>query len=95
MSRKLHSFHSPEFREQALLKARGRGAHSLLSVATELDMSFGTLGNWTKAARTPNPYAQAQPAHPVLDGPVASLSPAQRLGASHESYALSSEALAG
>ena len=93
MPRKLHSLHSPEFKEQALLKARGRGARSLLSVATELNMSFGTLRNWTKTARTPGPQAQAT--HPVLEGPVASWSSAKRMGALHESYLLSGKALAG
>ena len=66
----LHSLHSPEVKEQALLKARGRGARSLASVADELNMSFGTLRNWTKAARTPG--SQAQTTHPALDGPAAS-----------------------
>ena len=93
MPRKLHSLHSSEFKAQALLKARGRGARSLASVADELNMSFGTLRNWTKTARTPGP--QAQTTHPALDGPAASWSSAQRLGALHESYSLGGEALAG
>ena len=93
MPRKLHSLHAPEFKEQALLKARGRGARSLASVADELNMSFGTLRNWTKAARTPDP--QGQTTRAALDGPAASWSAAQRLGALHESYSLSGEALAG
>lgn len=48
MPRTLHSLHSPEFKEQALLKARGRGARSLASVAGDLNMSHGTLKNWLK-----------------------------------------------
>ena len=64
MPRKPPSLHSPEVKERALLKARGRGARSLASVADELNMSFGTLRNLTKAARTPGP--QAQTTHPAL-----------------------------
>ena len=93
MSRKLYSLHSREFKEQALLKARGRGARSLASVANDLNMSFGTLRDWTKAARTPDPKGQTTRA--VLDGPAASWTAAQRLGALQENYALNGEALAG
>jgi transposase len=46
MTRTPHSHHSPEFKEQALLKARHRGAQSILSLATELNMSPGTLKRW-------------------------------------------------
>ena len=42
MHRKPHSHHSLEFKEQALLKARHRGTRSMLSLATELNMSAGT-----------------------------------------------------
>ena len=93
MPRKLHSHHSPEFKEQALLKARGRGVRSLASVADELNMSFGTLRKWIQSSgKAAHP---SETAHPALDGPAASWSPAQRLGALHESYSLSGEALAG
>ena len=96
MPRTLHSLHSPEFKEQALLKARGRGARSLASVAGDLNMSHGTLKNWLKAAGPAGPTGpQAQATHPVLEGPVASWSSVQRMGALHESYSLSGEALAG
>ena len=70
MPRKLHSLHSLEFKEQALVKARGCGERSLASVADELNMSFGALRSWTKAARTPGFHAQTT--HPALDGPAAS-----------------------
>ena len=43
--------HSPEFIEQALSKARARGSRTLESVATELNMSLGTLKGWLKRSR--------------------------------------------
>ncbi len=43
--------HSPEFIEQALGKARIRGSRTLESVATELNMSLGTLKGWLKRSR--------------------------------------------
>jgi transposase len=93
MAKKPYSHHSPEFKDQALLKARGRGARSLLSVATELNMPFGTLRKWIQSSGTASHPSEVT--HPALDGPAASWSPAQRLGALQESYALSGEALAG
>ena len=54
MTRPPHSHHSPEFKEQALLKARHRGRRSVISVAGELNMSAGTQGSGCKAqARKP------------------------------------------
>jgi transposase-like protein len=92
MQRKPHSHHSPEFKEQALLKARHRGTRSMQSVANELNMSPGTLKRWlldsAKAAEL------AHGTNLALDGVVASWSPAQRLLALQESYALSGPALA-
>jgi len=93
MPKKPHSHHSPEFKEQALLKARGRGARSLASVADELNMSFGTLRKWAQSAGKASPPSKAT--RPALDGPVASWSAAQRLGALHESNSLSRHAPAG
>ena len=93
MHRKPHSHHSPEFKEQALLKARHRGTRSLLSLASELNMSAGTLNRWVlnsgKAAE------QAHGASLALDGPAAAWSPSQRLTALQESYGLDDSALAG
>ena len=40
--------HSPEFIKQTLIKARARGSRTLESVATELNMSLGTLKGWLK-----------------------------------------------
>ena len=42
------SQHSIEFVEQALSKARMRGTRTLAAVATELNMSLGTLKGWLK-----------------------------------------------
>ena len=43
MHRKPDSHHFLEFKEQALLKARHRGACSILSIASELNLWPGTL----------------------------------------------------
>ena len=40
--------HSPEFKEQALTKARARGLRTLGSLATALNRSLGTLKGWLK-----------------------------------------------
>lgn len=92
MHRKPHSHHSPEFKEQALLKARHRGTRSILSIATELNMSPGTLKRWVLDSAK-----AGEPAHGTslaLDGSAAAWLPAQRLLALQESYALSGSALA-
>ena len=47
--------HSPEFIEQALSKARARGSRTLESLATELNMSLGTLKGWLKRSRPVGP----------------------------------------
>lgn len=38
--------HSPEFRTQALLKARTRGTRTLKSVAQEINLPLSTLKGW-------------------------------------------------
>jgi transposase len=76
-----------------LLKARGRGERSLVSVADELNMSFGTLRKWIQSSGQVDKPSQVT--HLALEGPAASWSAAQRMGALHESYSLSGEALAG
>jgi len=43
--------HSPEFKEQALAKARGRGNRTLEAVAQEINISLGTLKGWLKSPR--------------------------------------------
>jgi len=93
MHRKPHSHHSPEFKEQALLKARHRGARSLLSLAGELNMSPRTLKRWVLDSAKAGEQAPGE-ASPALEGPAASWSPSQRLTALQESYALNGPALA-
>jgi transposase len=97
MTRTPHSHHSPEFKEQALLKARHRGTRSVISVAGELNMSAGTLRKWLQSASKktgtiahPVPTATA-----VLDGPASAWMPAQLLMALQQSYALDDMARAG
>jgi len=92
MPKKPQSIYSVEFREQALLKARSRGTRSLASVATELNMSLGTLKNWTKDSGKAGHRPHIT--RPALDGPSAAWSSAQRLAALQETYPLSGEALA-
>jgi len=43
--------HSPEFKEQALAKARDRGNRTLEAVAQEINISLGTLKGWLKSPR--------------------------------------------
>ena len=83
---------TPEFKEQALSKARARGQRTLESVATELNMSLGTLKGWLKTA--PHPRA-GLPHAATLPGDVAASqwTPVQRLLALHESHPLSGPAL--
>lgn len=92
MHRKPHSNHSPEFEEQALLKARYRGTRSVQSVAEELNMSAGTLKRWLQDSGKTAELVHSTSL--ALDGPVGAWSPAQRLLALQESYALSGSALA-
>jgi len=94
MHRKPHSHHSLEFKEQALLKARHRGTRSILSIASELNMSPGTLKRWVLDSAKAGEQAPGETSL-ALDGPAGSWSPSQRLTALQESYALSGSALAG
>jgi hypothetical protein len=82
----------PEFIEQALGKARTRGSRTLESVATELNMSLGTLKGWLKRSRSVGaalPHAATLPG----DKPAAQWSPVQRLLALNECHALVGPAL--
>lgn len=84
--------HSPEFKEQALSKARARGLRTLGSVATELNMSLGTLKGWLKRSGFEGaglPHAVTLP----NDVPARQWTPVQRLLALHESHTLSGPAL--
>ena len=84
--------HSPEFIEQALSKARERGSRTLQSVATELNMSLGTLKGWLKRS---GPQAAGLPHAPTLlgDVPARQWTPVQRLLALNESHVLQGPAL--
>ena len=84
--------HSPEFIEQALSKARARGARTLAAVAAELNMSLGTLKGWLKRS---GPTGAGLPHAANLPGdvPAAQWTPGQRLLALNESHALRGPAL--
>ena len=84
--------HSPEFIEQALGKARERGSQTLQSVATELNMSLGTLKGWLKRS---GPQGAGLPHAPTLPGdvPARQWTPVQRLLALNESPVLQGAAL--
>ena len=94
MYRKPYSDYSPDFKEQALLKARHRGKRSILSLASELNIPHGTLKRWIQESANAAEQELGQ-ISPVFDGQAASWSPLQRLTALQESYALKGSALAG
>jgi hypothetical protein len=87
---KSHATYSPEFKEQALLKARQRGKQSIRALADELNISFGTLKSWLKSPRAEVPHAAPLP----VGGSAHAWSLAQRLQALIQSHALTGEALA-
>ena len=96
MTRTPHSHHSPEFKEQALLKARHRGTRSVISIADELNMAAGTLRKWLQSAsKTTGMTTSRMPAIAALDSPASAWTPAQRLMALQQSYALDDAARAG
>ena len=84
--------HSIEFREQALSKARQRGASSVEDVANDLNMSAGTLRKWLEQSN-PKEGASAPEAQLPADLPAQSWSPAQRLLALNQTHGLSGEEL--
>jgi transposase-like protein len=90
-SKKKQSRHSAEFKEQALAKARARGARTIESVADELNLSVFTLKNWLKTS----PTGLAAPVDVALpsEGAASAWSAAQRLEALMQSHALEGEAL--
>ena len=96
MARTPYSHHCPEFKEQVLLKARHRGIRSVISIADELNMAVGAFRKWlsasNKISRTASPVFAATAA---LDGPASDWTPAQRLMALQQSYALDDMAQAG
>lgn len=81
---------TPEFKEQALSKARQRGTRTLADIAAELNMPLHTLKGWLKEPR------KAEVAIPcsLPEGlPARQWSAAERLLALQESHGLSGEAL--
>lgn len=77
----MHTIHSPEFKEQALSKARERGSRTLGSIAKELNLPLGTLKGWLGSA---NKHTSLS-----LNGVVGHWNPSQRLLALQESHHLS------
>lgn len=83
---------TPDFKEQALSKARQRGERTLDVVATELNMPLGTLKVWLKTPRKPG-AAMAMPSSLPQSLPARQWRAAERLLALHESHGLSGQAL--
>lgn len=83
---------TPDFREQALSKARQRGARTLDEVAAELNMSVGTLKGWLQALGKRG-ADRVMPSSLPQSLPARQWSAAERLLALHESHGLSGEAL--
>lgn len=82
-----NSKYSPEFRQQALVKAMGRGSRSLSDVASELGVNEGTLKHWLKISRKRErlgSFSSDEASH---------WSPSDRLLALQESHGLKGEAL--
>ena len=83
---------TPEFKEQALSKARQRGSRTLQDVAAELNMPLHTLKGWLKESRK-GTSESAMPSSLPQSLPARQWSAAERLLALHESHCLSGEAL--
>lgn len=84
--------HTPEFKEQALSKARQRGSRTLDEVAAELNMSLGTLKGWLKTSRKGSDVAR-MPSHLAQTRSAQKWDAATRLLALHESHGLSGASL--
>ena len=84
--------HSPDFKEQALSKARARGSRTLDDVAAELNMSLGTLKGWLKTSRGPGALISMSGQLPQGRSSQ-QWSAAERLLALHESHGLQGPAL--
>jgi hypothetical protein len=83
---------TPEFKEQALSKARQRGSRTLEEVATGLNMPVHTLKGWLKESRKGN-AGSALPHSLPQSLPARQWSAAERLLALQESHGFSGEAL--
>ncbi len=84
--------YSSEFKEQALSKARQRGPRTLESVATELNISLGSLKGWLKDSNRQATGSSTVASLPD-DTAAQHWSAAQRLQALHESHTLTGAAL--
>lgn len=83
--------HSPEFRTQALIKARTRGTRTLKSVAQEINLPLSTLKGWLQRS---NKEGCGDAATSLSNGILAAnYGPAERLAALLESHSLSGSAL--
>jgi transposase-like protein len=79
---------SPEFKEQAMSKARQRGSRTLVQVAEELNMPIQTLKGWLKTPRQGHVEA-GMPSGLPQSRPAGQWSGAERLLALNESHGLS------
>ena len=85
--------HSPEFRDQALSKVADRGDRTLEAMASELNVSLGTLKGWLKRPRVAG-AGNAGALELPSDLAAAQWSAAQRLQALCSTYAMAGPALA-
>jgi len=85
--------HSPEFKEQALAKARDRGSRTLEAVAQEINISLGTLKGRLKSPRLAG-AGQAGALQLPSDLAAARWSAAQRLQALCSTHGVTGPALA-
>ena len=83
---------TPDFKEQALSKARQRGERTLDDVAAELNMPLGTLKGWLKTSSRHGAQI-AMPGSLPQSLPALQWSAAERLLALQESHGLSGETL--
>jgi hypothetical protein len=83
---------TPEFKEQALSKARQRGLRTLAEVAAELNMPLYTLKGWLQESRRGR-VGSVVPSCLPESLPARQWSAAERLLALHESHGLGGEAL--
>lgn len=80
--------YSIEFQEQALSKARQRGARSVKDVANDLNMAVGTLRKWIGKSNRKDGVSKSGTQLPE-DLPAQSWGPAQRLLALNQTHAMS------
>lgn len=83
---------TPDFKEQALSKARQRGERTLDDVAAELNVPLGTLKGWLKMSSRHGAQI-AMPSSLPQSLPARQWSAAERLLALQESHGLSGETL--